>query len=39
MRLNARDAVTEIAAIGDDMDLRHRHRDTTGEACNAEQAL
>ena len=33
----ARNAIAEIAAIGDDMDLRHRHRDATGDACDAEQ--
>ena len=31
----ARHAVTEIGAIGDDMDLRHRHGDAAGDACNA----
>ena len=30
----ARDAVSEIAAIGDEMDLRHRHRDAAGKAGN-----
>ena len=34
-----RDAVTEIAAIGDDMDLRHRHRYATGHAGDAQQHL
>ena len=33
------DAVAEIAAIGDDMHLRHRHRDAAGEAGDAEQRL
>ena len=28
----ARDAIAEIAAIGDEMDLRHRHRDAAGKA-------
>ena len=28
----ARDAIAKIAAIGDQMDLRHRHRDAAGKA-------
>ncbi len=31
-------AVTEVAAIGDDMDLRHRHRDAAGDARDAAAA-
>ncbi len=34
----ARHAVTEIAAIGDDMDLRHRHRDAAGDARNRQRS-
>ncbi len=33
----ARDAVAEIAAIGDDMDLRHRHGGAAGEAGEDQQ--
>ncbi len=33
----ARHAVTEIAAIGDDMHLRHRHGDAAADAGDAEQ--
>ena len=35
----ARDAVTEVGAVGDDMHLRHRHRDTAGDAGDREQRL
>ena len=31
----AGDAIAEVAAIGDDMDLRHRHRDAATDAGNA----
>ena len=33
----ARDAIAEIAAIGDDMHLRHRHRDAAGKARDDQQ--
>ena len=33
------DAVTEIAAIGDDVHLRHRHGDAAGDAGDAQQRL
>jgi hypothetical protein len=33
----ARRPVTEVAAIGDDVDLRHRHRHAAGQTRNAEQ--
>src|SRR5262249_57754891 len=33
----ARDAITEIAAIGDDVHLRHRHRHATGNSGDAQE--
>ena len=35
----ARDAVAEIAAIGDDMHLRHRHRDAAGKAGKNQRTI
>ena len=35
----ARGAVAEVAAVGDDVHLRHRHRDAAGDAGDAEQRL
>ena len=35
----ARHAVTEIAAIGDDVNLRHRHRHAAADPCNHQQRL
>ena len=35
----ARHAVAEVAAIGDDMHLRHRHRHAAGDAGDAQQHL
>ena len=35
----ARGAVAEVGAVGDDVDLRHRHRDAAGDAGDAEQRL
>ena len=34
---SARDAVAEVAAIGDDVNLRHRHRDAAGDARHDQQ--
>ena len=33
------DAITKVAAIGDDMDLRHRNRHAAGKACNDKDGL
>ena len=35
----AGDAETEVGAVGDDMDLRHRHCDATGNARHDQQDL
>ena len=35
----ARGAIAEIAAVGDDVDLRHRHRHAAGHAGDAQQHL
>ena len=35
----ARGAVAEVAAVGDDVHLRHRHRHAAGDAGDAEQRL
>ena len=32
-------AIAEVGAIGDDVDLRHRHRDATGDTRDAQQCL
>jgi hypothetical protein len=32
-------AVAQIAAVGDDMDLRHRHRDAASKAGDGQQSL
>ena len=35
----ARHAVAEVGAVGDDMDLRHRHGDAAGDAGHGQQRL